>query len=309
MIAEDCIRKDPARRTNARKALRLSPLFLVAIWLAYLPWWPVQLEAASRRLSIAPVTHFSWTRVGRILAFFFFAPDGSYPLRFADWILLTLVLIGSVGALLRDGVRFLPVWGLVGLAVIEVLWRLHPHWDVARIYLPAGIALSALAALPIAAVFRSRAKVIGGALVIAILFFDAKALSVYFREGRADWRPVAKFLRSRPIEERLFTENQYSQLCVAFYVVGPAWAFQQGTSGRQIPNLDGEVERLTYSWTPNQTAWLVAAGEPAHPELRAWARQFPAVEFPTAEEAVLYRLDPALRTRAFDRLPVTTRSP
>ena len=36
-------------------------------------------------------------------------------------------------------------------------------------------------------------------------------LARYFREGRADWRPLAHFLAGRPASEQIFTENQYAQ--------------------------------------------------------------------------------------------------
>lgn len=136
-------------------------------------------------------------------------------------------------------------------------------------------------------------------ILAALLILNARGLAGYFRESRADWRPLARFLVSRPAEERVFTENQYSQLCVAFYAVGPTWLADRARHGRDIANLDGEIVRLTWSWTPGTTAWLVLAGEPQHEQLRAWARIFPSQPFPTAEGAVLVRLDPSLRDAAF----------
>jgi hypothetical protein len=43
----------------------------------------------------------------------------------------------------------------------------------------------------------------------------------------------------------------------------------------------------------------VLAGEPEHPEIRDWAKQFPSIRFPVSENAVLVKLEPALRERAF----------
>jgi hypothetical protein len=96
----------------------------------------------------------------------------------------------------------------------------------------------------------------------------------------------------------VFTENQYSQLCLAFYLSGPTWLYQVGHGQRpawDLPNLEGEIVRLNWSWKPGTRAWLVLAGEPRHPELRGWAQQFPAFAFPRAEGAILHRLDPELR--------------
>ena len=112
--------------------------------------------------------------------------------------------------------------------------------------------------------------------------------------------PLADFLRREsPPAERVFTENQYSQLCVAFYLVGPTWLFDEGKRGREVLNLDGEIGRLTWSWKPGERAWLVLAGEPRHAGLRRWAEIFPSRPFPSAEGADLRRLDAVSRDRAF----------
>ena len=136
-------------------------------------------------------------------------------------------------------------------------------------------------------------------LLAAILALDLSGLDRYFRSGRADWRPLARFLASRPEGECVFTENQYTQLCVAYYLVGPSWGFEQGRLGRRIPNLEGEIVRLTYSWRSGTSAWLVTSGNPPHAGLRAWASKFPSTLYPSAEGAVLYDLEPARRDAAF----------
>ena len=41
------------------------------------------------------------------------------------------------------------------------------------------------------------------------------------------------------------------------------------------------------------------AGEPRHPDLRRWAAMFLRLSFPEGEGALLARLDPELRERAF----------
>ena len=165
------------------------------------------------------------------------------------------------------GLGFLWVWAAVGLGAIELLGQLHPHYDTPNHYLPAGIATVPLAGIFISSVRRrARSAALAAAILCVVLLLDFGALRAYFREGRADWRPLARFLRGRPNTERVFTENQYSQLCVAFYLEGPLWLRSGGRSGRDVWNLDGEIVRLTWSWQPGRTAWLVLAGEPGlHP--------------------------------------------
>jgi len=300
MVVEDAFSRDGPRSRTARRFLLWSPAFAGTLFLAYLPWWPVVLEAA-RRPPPVPAPPLSWERLTRLLSFFLFAPDDGQPLGRKGPFYLLLVISGLVIAWRRPRLRFLVVWPVAGFFAIEILGHLHPHWYVSRRFLPAGLVFPALAALPLAALAeRRRGRPIAALLLALVLFFDVRSLAVYFREGRADWRPLAEFLRREsPPAERVFTENQYSQLCTAFYLVGPQWLFEGGKRGREVLNLEGEIVRLTWSWAPGRRDWLVLAGEPRHPELRRWAEIFPLLRFPTAEGTELRRLDPALRDRAF----------
>ena len=177
----------------------------------------------------APV---SWERWSRILSFFSFAPDDGQPLGRKGPLFLVLVAAGLVIASRRSKLRFLVVWAVGGFLAIEILGRLHPHYDVSRRFLPAGLAFPALAAIALAALAsRPRLRVVAAALVALVIVFDLRSLAVYFREGRADWRTLADYLRSTAAPaERVFTENQYSQMCVAFYLVGPELALTKAES-------------------------------------------------------------------------------
>jgi hypothetical protein len=242
-----------------------------------------------------------------LLSFFFFAPWDGEPPGSGALLYAAAVLAGAILCIRVPGLRFLAVWGIGGLVLIEITYRIHPHWDVARIYLPAGIALCALAAV---ALDRLASRPRGGlpaagAVLAVLLILDAHGLSRYYREGRADWRPLARFLASRPPEEWTFTENGYSQLCVAFYVVGPDWAYRRGPGMRNttlvgnVWKLDGDLDRLARFWPAGETAWLVLGGEPRYPELRRFAQAFESADFPEAEGSRLIRLDPAKRDSAF----------
>jgi 4-amino-4-deoxy-L-arabinose transferase-like glycosyltransferase len=300
MLVEDAFSEDETRRRAARRFLLWSPAFAATLFIAYLPWWPVVLEAARRPppVSAPPI---SWERLTRLLSFFAFAPDDGQPLGRKGPFYLLLVVTGLVMAWRKPKLGFLLVWPVAGYLAIEILGQLHPHWYVSRRFLPAGLAFPALAALPLAAIAeRPRGRPVAAVLLALVLLLDLRSLAVYFREGRADWRPLAEFFRREsPPAERVFTENQYSQLCTAFYLVGPRWLFEGGKRGREVLNLEGEIVRLTWSWSPGRRDWLVLAGEPRHPELRHWAEIFPLLRFPTAEGTELRLLDPALRDRAF----------
>ena len=302
LLIEDAVTAPAARRLAARRFLAWSPVFVLALWLAYLPWWPVFLEAA-RRPAMAARAPLTLQRADRILSFLALAPDDGYPLGSGGLLLLALVAFGAWLAISTRGLRFLAAWALGGLAAIEALGQLHPHFDFSRRFLPAGPAVTALAALPLAALLRQPvARLAGACLLAVVLVLDARSLRVYFREGRADWRTLADYLRRESVpSERVFTENQYSQLCLAHYLVGPSWLFeatQGGQPSRSIVNVDGDTARFLDAWRPGQRAWLVLAGEPVHEALRGWASVFPAFSFPRAERSRLYRLDPERRERS-----------
>ena len=296
LVAEDAFSRDPVRKRAARRFALGSPLFALALFLGYLPWWPV-LRTAMQRPPMATPAPTSLARADRIVSFFAFAPDDGPPLGIGGAVFVALLAAGLWIALATRGLRFFAAWSAGGLAVIEILGRLHPHFDFARRFLPTGPGLTALAAIALAALLtRPVAKLAGAALLTVVLVLDARGLRAYFRDGRADWRPLGEFLRreARP-DERIFTENQYAQLCVGYYVVGPQWlaqAMEGPPPERSVVSLAGDGSRLAYAWRPGSRAWLVLAGEPVSPGLRRWAGSFPSTAFPKSERAVVHRLDP-----------------
>src|SRR5262249_16821114 len=160
---------------------------------------------------------------------------------------LLLAAIGLVMALRRRRLRFLALWLIAGCAAIETLEHIHPHWYVTRHFLPAGVVMPVLAALPLAWLVegeRRATRLASGALIVLVLLFDFRSLAVYFREGRPDWRVLARFLRQRPSTERIFTENQYSQICVSFYTAGPEFLYRRGRTVPQVYSLEREPIRL-----------------------------------------------------------------
>jgi len=303
LLVVEAFSHDLDRRATARRFLLFSPLFAIALFVAYLPWLPVVLDAAGRPSPVV-APPLEWERFARLLSFFSFAPDDGQPLGRKGPLYLLLVGAGLIIAFKRSSTRFLAVWLLGGIIAIEALEQPHPHWYVSRHFLPAGIVFPALAALPLARLAeRRRTRLIAFLIAALLVVLDLRSLGVYYREGRSDWRTLATYLAARPTSERLFTENQYSLLCVGFYLEGPDWLIRPGMGERDIAPLDGEPVRLTWSWARGTTAWLVLAGEPKHEALREWSSFFPSVPFPKAEGAILRRLDPALWGRMMATVP------
>ena len=292
LLGSDAFAEEARRRETARRALGWSPVFLLALLAAYLPWLPVAVDAA-RRPSPSPPPSLTFARLGRSFAFFAFGAGDGDALSVTALPYLACVLFGLALALRRKPLRFLAVWLLAISIAVEVLERTRPHIYVTRHYLTGGVAIPLLAAVGLAAIARWRRSLAVG-LAVGFVLCDLASLRVYYREGRPDWRQLARYLRTQPPVERVFTENQYTALCVAFYVVGPDYLYRRGHTRPEVLTLEGDARSLAWSWTPGTTAWLVTAGGGRrYPAFREWATAFPGVEFPRAEGATVRRLDPA----------------
>lgn len=303
LLVEDAVSGDPVRRFHARRFLGRSPLFLAALLAGYLPWLPV-LARAAQSPPPQPRPPLVLERLGRSFSFFGFAPADGHPLGWTGLLFVGLVVAGLLLALRTPRLRFLVGWALAGGLAIEALEQIRPHWYVTRHFLPVGIALVGIAALPVVRLLNEpRRRPLGLAVLACVLLLDVHGLAGYFRDGRADWRPLARFLKARPETEPIFTGSQYTQLCTAFYVAGPDWLHRRSIGFRPIWSLQGEAQRLTWSWRPGTTGWLVVSWNDGDTPLAEWAKMFPGRSFPTAEGAILYRLDPAL----WDRMRETAR--
>ena len=310
MLVEDAASQDGGRRRTARRFLAWSPLFLLALFAAYLPWMPVLLDAARRVPPVEPPP-MTLARLGRFLSFFSFASDDGQALGTGGLAYALLAAAGCVMACMRRSARFLAFWLLAGCAAVEALEHLHPHWYVTRHFLTAGLALPLLAALPLGRLLAqtsTRAVATFAFAIIAML--DLGALRDYYRDGRPDWRGLGAYLSARPRTERIFTENQYTALCVGYYTAGSEYLSRESRLLPEVVSLEGEEIHIAWSWPAGTTAWLVLGGSPRHDRLREWSNFLPAIAFPKAEGAVLRRMDPAMWQQTMTSLlPLAPRSP
>jgi hypothetical protein len=283
LLLEDVFDGDPTRRFRARRFLARSPFFIGALAVGYLPWLPTFLKALHQpAMSTAPA--WSVRRIGRFVSYFGFAPRDADPWGYADLFFTALLVGGLILAVRRPRLRFLIVWGIGGLAFLEFLEQRHPTYDSIFHWLPAGLGLTALAAVAFGWILKSRMWLgIRLALVVLFLSVALHSLSLYYQQGKSDWRPMARFLAQTPLSERLFVENQYTQLCLGYYVVGPDWLCCPRAGQREIVNLDGDLVRLMAAWDRTRPAWLVLAAGPRSEVLRSWASSLPSTLFPTAE--------------------------
>jgi len=295
LLVGDSFSLDAVRRQTTRRFLSRSPLYAAALALGYSPWLAVVFRAVGSPASSA-APDFRWARAGRLLSYFGFAQSDWHPLGAAGLFFSLLVSAGILIGLRHYRLSFVVVWALGGLATVELLEHRHPAYDSVFHYIPAGMALTALAAVTVGWLLGSPARRLGGvALLVLALILDGRALGTYFQRGRPDWRPLAEFLRQRPASETIFTSSQYAQLCVGYYVVGPDWLCCRTGGERDVISVDNRVSRLLEVWKGDRPAWLVLPGHHEAQELRDWSVRYDSLAFPTAEGdggAVVKRLVP-----------------
>lgn len=288
LILDDALTESAPRRQSARLLLMWSPALIVIIAASYSPWLPlVWRSMGSPPFSPPPV--FAVRRIGRLFSYFGFGFHDWYPLGLRGAFFIALVVGGAALALRKYRLRFLLVWAVLGIAAIEALEERHGVFDSIFHFLPAGIALTVLATLPIGWLAERRSGAVLASVILAmVVFLDARALAFYFRKGRADWRPAAAFLRAQPRDAVILTAGPYVQLCLGYYVNGPDWLCCPGPKDRQILDVGYDAAGLLTAWQPSRSAWLVTPlGAKLTPEDRL--RDISGTTFPTAEMGVLVR--------------------
>jgi hypothetical protein len=288
LVLEDALTGAVSRKQAAVRLAWWSPGLILIIGLAFLPWLP----AFWGLLGAPPFTPppvFAIKRVARLFSYFGFGFHDWYPLGRPGVLFIALVAGGAVLALRKYRLRFLVVWAFLGAASIELLEERHGAWDSIFHFLPAGVAITVLATLPIGwlAERRSRAWVVPVAIA-TVLFLDARALEFYFRRGRPDWRPVATFLRRQPADQAIFTAGQYIQLCIGYYVNGPDWLCCSSPTDRQIIDIGYDGSGLLDVWHPSRTAWLVTPSA-AVLKQQQMLTDLPTTAYPAAEMGVTVR--------------------
>ncbi|HET9792886.1 MAG TPA: glycosyltransferase family 39 protein [Thermoanaerobaculia bacterium] len=293
LVIEDAFSSDRVRSRSARRFLAAGPVFAIALWLGFLPWWPVFLTGIrGAPMGTAPV--FSMARIPRFFSFFGFGHVDWQPLGWPGALFAGGCAAGAVLACRRPGVRFLLPWSIGGFAILEILERHHPIFDSIFHYTPMGIALVGLFALSLSALIaRPSTKRLGIGLLILSAALEIVSLREYFRTGRPDWRPLGAYLRASPADERIITDTDYTFVCVTYYVAGADWFETLHSPGaRSIVTVRDDPASIAWLREPGKTAWLVLRGGRTS-ALTRWAEPYPGIAFPGAEEgAVVKRIAP-----------------
>jgi uncharacterized membrane protein len=294
LIAEDCFSPDAGRRATARRFLAWSPAIGVALVILYLPWWPVVLRAAGTRYPAR--SEFSVSHFGRLVAAFSittreggysFGPPKLFYATFAVFVLL--VAAGFLSAASRRGLRFLSGWLCGGFLFIQLILFLTPGRLGFRYYAGVAIVLPLLAAVGLAALGRRRC-ILAAAALIVILAYQSFTLVDYYRAGRYDWRPIARFFQRAPDSEKIFSDNQNAILCLSYYICGPGW-LAGAPCRKSFVNLGGAVAPLEDSLRRRDKSWLVLSTLPSADAPRRWSQRFRTRSFPEAESVTVRRIE------------------
>ncbi|HET7453374.1 MAG TPA: hypothetical protein VFL12_11570 [Thermoanaerobaculia bacterium] len=188
LVLEDLGSEDAVRRRSGAGLLRFSPLIAAAGLLAAAPLLPLLRAAAATHVRIAAPPE-DPRRIARVFSYATVSPNAGYAfpprMLFLAALLVGcgLIAAGTVAALRRPGCRFLVAWGYGGIALIELVKRLHPHFDSFRYYVPAAVALTALEAIAIDRLRRRAGTAIAAGLLGVALLLLVPPLTRYYRYG------------------------------------------------------------------------------------------------------------------------------
>jgi hypothetical protein len=188
LVLEDRASEDPGRRRAASRLLRLSPLFGAAALLAVAPLFPLLRAATHVHVQIA-APPLGPNRIARVFSYATVSPNAGYafPPRAVFFAALVagcaLIAAGTIIAMRRPGCRFFAAWAFGGIAIIETVKRLHPHFDAFRYYVPAALALTALEAIALDGLRRRAGNVAGAVVLAAVLVSLVPAQIRYYRYG------------------------------------------------------------------------------------------------------------------------------
>jgi hypothetical protein len=193
MTAEALSSRSPETRERAKRAVPLAAIAAVLATAAFAPWLSTVFRVL-RRPAVAAAPRANLSRAGRILSYFAFSPNAGYSfppraLFLAGFVLaVALFAFGAAAALAGKGARFLVAWGAGSIAAIEVVQRLHPHFDSYRYFLPAGIAMTGLWSIGLGRLIHNpQSRIVAALLLAAVLALDGVSLARYYRFGVWDF--------------------------------------------------------------------------------------------------------------------------
>ncbi len=284
-----------------RRALGLFAVAAGAAFLAFLPWLLAISGELSGRDPASGARPWTWRLAFQRWQFLTVGAMEGDGLTWAGVLALVLAILGTTAALRSPAGRAAVVGAVVGIAGSEAFFAATDHWSSGRYDAVGWLFLPVLTGLGIARIWTApRIRPLAVIVLAALLMGEGLGLVRYARVGRPDWDRVAAAVRqARRPGEPLLAENEWTRICLGYYLQGPDFLHRQGEDGAPV-TVGAGPRRLRQLWPADRRAVLVVAGIPRQPQLRRWARAFPvAGRFPRSRARV-FLLTPEVRQRLFD---------
>ncbi len=312
------LEEDPlaaGRRRRARRLVVVSPLLLVGLGIAYLPWVPTVLALRGQRIQRAPGL---WTWGGAFERFEDLTVGGGGPVGWwAGGLALAMVGLGVAAALRRPSGRVAVAGFLAGTVGVEILLAAGHHWSSLRYDVVGWPFLMILLGLGLASLGgpldrsaetwhrrldRSKGtwhRWAAGAGLAVIGVAQVAGIFQYYL-GREDWRRVAEAVAAvrRPAEPA-FALNQSTRICLLYYLDQLAGRSAEAEDPPWFASIDGSAEKLAELWPADRCALLVTQSWGRQGKIVHLAREFPELAGYPATFARLFLLTPQGRGDLF----------
>ena len=284
-----------------RRALGLFAAAAGAAFLLFLPWLLAIPGELSGRDPTDGARPWTWRLALQRWQFLTVGAMEGDGLTWAGILALGLALLGVAAALRSPAGRAAVVGAVLGIGGAEIFFAATDHWSSGRydavgwLFLPVliGLGIARLSAVP-------RLRPLALLFLAALLAGEGLGLARYARVGRPDWDRVAETVRqARRPGEPVLAENEWTRICLGYYLQGPDFQKRQGEDGAPV-TVGAGPRRLRQLWPADRRAVLVVAGIPRQQPLRRWARAFPVAGRSPRSQARVFLLTPEVRQRLFD---------
>ena len=287
------------RRSAARALAGLLAAVVVALAL-FAPWLTTIATVAGRGAK-GGTAHWTWVGAGNRWEVITVGMRDGDPLTWAGVALLALALVGVARAA-RSAAGWVVIAGAAtGTVGVELLLLRAHHWSNVRYDLFGGLFLCCLIGIGAGRLARVRPRplpALGVLILLAVV--SGSALARYAAFGRPEWDRIAAAVAAlRAPGERIFAENEWTRMSLAYYLQGRDFEQRKGEELAPIA-LRSHVSRLAGGWPARACALFVAAGNPLYPPIEARLGRFPLLaRFPSSDEARVYLLTPGVRQQLY----------
>lgn len=251
LILDTAVTGQPEEARRARRVLAWSPVLLLGIGLAYLPWVSTVLAMQHQRIQRA-ANHWKWEDVAERWQALTVGM-GTSASGWGSVLALVLVLLGIARAVRTPAGRAVLVAALGGTLGIDLLLLYVNHWSSDRYNLIGWLFLAVLAGMGVGLLARlPGGRAVTAAVLLLLAFAQVKGID-YDHRHRQDWRRIAEAVDAlwEP-GEPVLALNQSTRIPLLFYLR------ELGSPATEaLSSVDGSHRRLAQIWPADRCALLV----------------------------------------------------